>query len=75
MDHTSLRTQLILAVGYVAGRLPSLLRRIVREHTPDDAERVRHDEALHKVTKSAFAMTHPPTWDSSMVRNATKWTT
>lgn len=54
MDHTSLRTQLVFAVGYIAGRSRSLLRRIVKEHTPDDAERMFGERVVAHLEQSGF---------------------
>jgi hypothetical protein len=39
MDHSSFRTQLVLSIGFALARSRELLRRLLREHAPDDAQR------------------------------------
>jgi hypothetical protein len=47
MDHRSFRDQLVFSIGFVLSRSRDLLRRILREHAPDDAQR----ELAHRVVK------------------------
>jgi hypothetical protein len=38
MDHGSFRAQLEFSIGFAISRSRALLRRILTEHAPDDAE-------------------------------------
>jgi len=39
MDHHSFRAQLVFSIGFALSRSRDLLRRLLREHAPDDARR------------------------------------
>jgi hypothetical protein len=39
VDHRSFRDQLIFSIGFAVSQSRHLLRRLIREHTPDDARR------------------------------------
>ena len=42
VDHRSFRDQLSFSIGFALTRSPDLLRRILKEHAPDDAGRCSH---------------------------------
>jgi hypothetical protein len=39
MDHRSFRAQLEFSIGFAISRIRDLLRRILREHAPDERRR------------------------------------
>jgi hypothetical protein len=41
MDHDSFRDQLVFSIGFALSRSRDLLRRILKEHAPDDAGLLR----------------------------------
>jgi hypothetical protein len=54
MDHRSFRDQLAFSIGFAVTRSRGLLRRILAEHTPDDARRQLADRVLEHLEQSGF---------------------
>ena len=54
MDHRSFRDQLAFSIGFAVTRSRDLLRRILKEHAPDDARRQFAERVLEHLEASGF---------------------
>jgi hypothetical protein len=54
VDHTSFRDQLAFSIGFAVTRSRDLLRRILREHAPDDARQMLAERVLEHLERSGF---------------------
>jgi hypothetical protein len=46
VDHRSLRDQLAFSIGFAVTRSRALVRRLLAEHAPDDAQRELADQVV-----------------------------
>jgi hypothetical protein len=54
MDQRSFRDQLAFSIGFAIGRSRDLLRRLLREHAPDDARRELAQRVVSHLEQSGF---------------------
>ncbi len=54
MDHNSLRGQLAFSIGFAVSRSRDLLRRILKEHTADDAREMLAKRVVEHLELSGF---------------------
>jgi hypothetical protein len=54
VDHRSFRDQLALSIGFAVTRSRDLLRRILKEHAPDDARQQLDHRVLDHLEQSGF---------------------
>ena len=54
MDHRSFRAQLVFSIGFAVSRSRALLRRILAEHAPDDAQQELAERAVKHLELSGF---------------------
>jgi hypothetical protein len=54
LDHRSLRDQLAFSIGFAVTRSQDLLRRILKEHAPDDARQMLAARAIEHLEQSGF---------------------
>ena len=54
MDHRSFRDQLAFSIGFAVTRSRALLRRLVREHAPDDARQMLAAQVVEHIEQSGF---------------------
>ena len=54
MDHRSFRNQLAFSIGFAVTRSRALLRRIVKEHAPDDARQMLAERVVEHLEQSGF---------------------
>ena len=54
MDQGSFRDRLAFAIGFAISRSRDLLRRIVRQHVPDDARQLLAQRVVRHVKQSGF---------------------
>jgi hypothetical protein len=52
LDQGSFRDQLLFVIGFAVSRSRDLLRRIVREHAPDDARQQLAERVVRHLEKS-----------------------
>jgi hypothetical protein len=50
----SFRSQLVFGIGFALTRSPELLRRILREHAPDEARRQLAERVVEHLERSSF---------------------
>jgi hypothetical protein len=56
MDHQSFRAQLVFSIGFALSRSRDLLRRLLREHAPDDARRELAERVVKELEGSGFEL-------------------
>jgi hypothetical protein len=56
MDHRSFRAQLVFSIGFALSRSRELLRRLLREHAPDDARRELAERVVKELERSGFEL-------------------
>ena len=56
MDHRSFRAQLVFSIGFALSRSRDLLRRLLREHAPDDARRELAERVVEQLEGSGFEL-------------------
>ena len=56
MDHHSFRAQLLFSIGFALSRSRDLLRRLVREHAPDDARHELAEQVVKHLERSGFEL-------------------
>ena len=56
MDHRSFRAQLVFSIGFALSRSRELLRRVLREHAPDDARRELAERVVKDLEGSGFEL-------------------
>ena len=56
MDHRSFRAQLVFSIGFALSRSRDLLRRLLREHAPDDARRELAERVVKQLEGSGFEL-------------------
>jgi hypothetical protein len=56
VDHRSLRDQLTFSIGFALTRSRGLLRRILSEHAPDDAQQMLAARVLEHLELSGFEL-------------------
>jgi hypothetical protein len=54
VDHRSFRDQLAFSIGFAVTRSRDLLRRILKEHAPDDARRQLAERVIEQLEQSGF---------------------
>jgi hypothetical protein len=54
VDHRSFRDQLLFSIGFAVTRSRELLRRILREHAPDDARQMLAERVMEHLEQSGF---------------------
>jgi hypothetical protein len=54
VDHHSFRAQLVFSIGFALSRSRDLLRRLLREHAPDDARRELAERVVKGLEGSGF---------------------
>jgi hypothetical protein len=54
VDHRSFRDQLAFSIGFAVSRRRELLRRILREHAPDDARQMIVQRVVEHLEQSGF---------------------
>jgi hypothetical protein len=54
VDHRSFRDQLLFSIGFAVTRSRELLRRILKEHAPDDARRQLAERVVEHLEWSGF---------------------
>ena len=54
MEHHSLRSQLAFSIGFAISRSRDLLRRILEEHTADDAREMIANRVIEHLELSGF---------------------
>ena len=54
MDQGSFRAQLAFSIGFAVARSRDLLRRILKEHAPEDARRQLADRVVEHLEASGF---------------------
>jgi hypothetical protein len=54
VDHSSFRQSLAFSIGYAISRSRDLLRRMVREHAPDDAREQLAERVVQHLELSNF---------------------
>jgi hypothetical protein len=56
MDRGSFRDQLAFAIGFAVSRSRDLLRRMLKEHAPDDARQQLAERVLRHLEQSGFEL-------------------
>lgn len=56
MDQGSFRDQLAFAIGFAVSRSRDLLRRIVKEHAPDDARQKLAERVVRHLETAGFEL-------------------
>jgi hypothetical protein len=56
MDHRSFRSQLVFSIGFAVSRSRDLLRRLLREHAPDDARNELRKRVVKHLEGSRFEL-------------------
>ena len=54
VDHRSFRDQIAFSIGFAVSRSRELLRRLIREHAPDDARRMLAQRVVEHLGASGF---------------------
>jgi hypothetical protein len=54
VDHRSFRDQLAFSIGFAVTRSRDLLRRILKEHAPDDARQTLAERVVEHLEQSGF---------------------
>jgi hypothetical protein len=54
VDHRSFRDQLVFSIGFAVSHSRDLLRRILKEHAPDDARQVLAERVVEHLEQSGF---------------------
>jgi hypothetical protein len=54
VDHHSFRAQLVFSIGFALSRSRDLLRRLLREHAPDDARHELAERVVKQLERSGF---------------------
>ena len=54
MDHRSFRDRLVFSIGFAVSRSRELLRRLIREHAPDDARQMLAQQVVEHLEHSGF---------------------
>ena len=54
MDHRSFRDQFAFSIGFAVTRSHALLRRILKEHAPDDARQMIAERVVEHLEQSGF---------------------
>ena len=54
MDHRSFRDQLVFSIAFAVTRSRDLLRRILKEHAPDDARQMLAERVVEHLEASGF---------------------
>ena len=54
MDHRSFRDQLAFSIGFTVSRSRDLLRRLLKEHAPDDARQMLAKRVVEHLELSGF---------------------
>jgi hypothetical protein len=54
VDHRSFRNQLVFSIGFAVTRSRALLRRILKEHAPDDARQQLAERVVQHLELSGF---------------------
>jgi hypothetical protein len=54
VDHRSFRHQLVFSIGFAVTRSRTLLRRILKEHAPDDAREQLAERVIQHLELSGF---------------------
>ena len=54
VDHRSFRDQLAFSIGFAVTRSRALLRRLLKEHAPDDARQQLADQVVEHLEQSGF---------------------
>jgi hypothetical protein len=69
MDHRSFRAQLEFSIGFAIARSRSLLRRILKEHAPDDAQQQLAERVVEQLELSGFELDE----DGQVLRKRPPW--
>jgi hypothetical protein len=56
MSHHSFRAQLVFSIGFALTRSRDLLRRLLREHAPDDARHELAERVVRNLEGSGFEL-------------------
>jgi hypothetical protein len=56
MDHRSFRAQLEFSIGFAISRSRDLLRRILKEHAPDDAQQQLAERVVNHLETAGFEL-------------------
>jgi hypothetical protein len=56
VDHRSFRSQLVFLIGFAVSRSRELLRRLLREHAPDDARQELGERVVKHLEGSGFEL-------------------
>jgi hypothetical protein len=59
VDHRSFRDRLAFSLGFAVSRSRALLRRLLKEHAPDDAQQMLANRVIEHLELSGFEMTRP----------------
>jgi hypothetical protein len=59
VDHRSFRDHLAFSIGYAVSRSRALLRRLLKEHAPDDARQQLAIRAVEHLEQSGFQIDEP----------------
>jgi hypothetical protein len=54
VDHRSFRDQLLFSIGFAVTRSRDLLRRLLKEHAPDDARQILAERVMEHLERSGF---------------------
>jgi hypothetical protein len=54
VDHHSFRAQLVFSIGFALSRSRDLLRRLLREHAPDDARHELAERVVKQLERSGI---------------------
>jgi hypothetical protein len=54
VDHRSFRDQLAFSIGFAVTRSRDLLRRLLKEHAPDDARQMLAERVVEQLEQSGF---------------------
>jgi hypothetical protein len=54
VDHRSFRAQLAFSIGFAVSRSRDLLRRLLKEHAPDDARQMLAERVVDHLELSGF---------------------
>jgi hypothetical protein len=54
VDHRSFRDQFAFSIGFAVTRSRDLLRRLVKEHAPDDARQMLAERVVQHLEQSGF---------------------
>jgi hypothetical protein len=54
LDHRSFRDQLAFSIGFAVTRSRELLRRLLKEHAPDDARQMLAGRVIKHLEQSGF---------------------